>query len=991
MDRPKLKRKQKLACINCTRRKVKCDKGRPCLACIKYRINASCIYEVDESKEDYTASRRERLRTPIEKTATPKVKKPQSIDILKMNSKASAYFMIQQFKHKIKELEEMVNMDYADGMPLNHQLSDDKLSSEKYKPDLTAEYDNDSSELILAATDFAIFDSIGNLRKFNGVNLYNSSEDTINLDEVYNKFLDNTPLKSSNDGPFSWKSLAKKDQYFSGIWSYISLNEKLTNSMNKVLFLGIANQKRGRGTLKTSSDKFYYTSLEGEGYNDIRPYGDLNQCQNVASNLRKENVKSISDNTASINDLLVNFFQLTSIGSKFVAEIHLIKFITEIIPKKEIIWSHLERFFDQLYPFMPFIDEEEFNSHITRIIGPKDNKNNVEYDAEKGNIHEILDIKNRLDLSYIGTLFVIMRLSYVSVIQSASCKPADQYLLDTPIGPEFIKYTHLCLNQFNLCVNKNMGVLQCALFLRIYDSYAPEGGEGIDGKNIVLNGLLLRMAFLIGLNREPSANCKSMLNPNIQHLKRKIWYYLIFSEIEDAFKSGFPPSINKHNYDTILPFIGSNSNIANVKVEVTICNLFKYKFKYYEILLRLLNLSLGIKNNLFVSDLANILNLLELSIIDDHSELLFSTNNDSGDNYEEAVSMLIKTDFYLSLKNKLVSSYWHLLLNYESKNKIHLALFYFVKIINLCFDTSTWVGHKSNDIAKIFGDFSFLILNPRIILMLHMVNKLFFAIIVRVNLTIYNIQYNNELQIKSDDFGSLNVLSNIIHRCVDINIKVLCNLSRSYYYAWKVQNAQSFVSNLIAKKDFYSQTNISPTPIILSINPMKNLVSFTLEGLIKLQNTFVKTLSSNDSDKNFAKVITDTVNTARKKLGDMLMTNEEFIVFPIQKHSNDISTDSGLLYGFYDLDYNISSEIWKRRQQLEYEEILDLYHNSEFTAFGNLDTEDYAKSNESKVNESSTNIYDEGENINPKPLSESHLLSQTSLEDILSHNFNTFA
>lgn len=39
----------------------------------------------------------------------------------------------------------------------------------------------------------------------------------------------------------------------------------------------------------------------------------------------------------------------------------------------------------------------------------------------------------------------------------------------------------LCLDQFDLMRKSNLVVLQCAFFMRLYQIFAPEDGDGADG------------------------------------------------------------------------------------------------------------------------------------------------------------------------------------------------------------------------------------------------------------------------------------------------------------------------------------------------------------------------------------------------------------------------------------------------------------------------------------------------------------------------------
>ena len=101
-----------------------------------------------------------------------------------------------------------------------------------------------------------------------------------------------------------------------------------------------------------------------------------------------------------------------------------------------------------------------------------------------------------------------------------------KYLLQNPIGISLIDSAQNCLQYFDIFRKTSMPVLQCAYFLQLYHIFAPEDGDDGDGANTyALNSMVVRMAYSMGLNREPD-NFKDVLNDKRQnHLGRKIWHF----------------------------------------------------------------------------------------------------------------------------------------------------------------------------------------------------------------------------------------------------------------------------------------------------------------------------------------------------------------------------------------------------------------------------------------------------------------------------------
>ena len=254
---------------------------------------------------------------------------------------------------------------------------------------------------------------------------------------------------------------------------------------------------------------------------------------------------------------------------------------------------------------MPIIDETEFKTEITRILGPEEyNETAVEVSVEK-----------RLDFAYLGIMLVILRLTYLSLFLNRNCqneknlhttdpsKEAQElkYLLSNPINITLVNMAQECLEQFDLMRRTNFAVLQCAFMLKLYRMFAPEDGDGADaGDSQTYNAMLIQMAYSMGINREPVRNSYDDHQDDLKtnNIQRKIWNFLVISDIAQAYQYGNPLNIEKKYYDTSLPFhIPGNENIKDVELEKHVIGIFSYFEICYDKLYEILDSTLNIKTN----------------------------------------------------------------------------------------------------------------------------------------------------------------------------------------------------------------------------------------------------------------------------------------------------------------------------------------------------------------------------------------------------------
>lgn len=98
------------------------------------------------------------------------------------------------------------------------------------------------------------------------------------------------------------------------------------------------------------------------------------------------------------------------------------------------------------------------------------------------------------------------------------------------------------LSSFHFLRKVHFSVFQCTLYLKLYQTFASEEGDGADGADSqIFNGVLIHMAYSLGIHREPRQFKHGFKDEKHNNLCRKIWHYLVFSDITHT----FPPLPSK--------------------------------------------------------------------------------------------------------------------------------------------------------------------------------------------------------------------------------------------------------------------------------------------------------------------------------------------------------------------------------------------------------------------------------------------------------------
>lgn len=834
-------------CDNCRRRKVKCDRGRPCFSCVKRKIGHLCgnntSEEVPNDNHLDSSLEKKKMHLKVSDThfvvpecmnsgqncyseenshqstsSTTPTKNCQyssmAMNIGLMKPLTAGFFVLQMLKDKVKEIETFLGngIDMEDdtiSVEQNNLVSErtpylgSNLSSSKE----TKDHCRDS---MLRRTGESC-ETTSDYSTLAGINIVGSRQDLINFYEGYSSVHERLFLERLNHGPFSWLSLVKKDKYFYWLWDYL---DKRTGNGGVLRDLIKKSKEKKISDSSNEEREFEAKALDVEGGSCLKPYD--NPVQETSEKIKTQPSTDSSDfsNFTKIRYKFRND-QKSCFDIRINRELQLVETIHHILPNKRATWMLINIFFSYLYPYFPYIDEVDFKTAVINIIGSEDNISEPKIN---------LNVEKKHDLATIGIILIVLRLSFLALFSNLqsfesnkhgsylSLDEADiRYLSSHPIESDSIILSQMCLDQFQFLRNKNFFIFQLAFLLQVYHIVSPEG-DGVDGnEQQVSNGILVQMAYALGLNREPEKFAHVCNDKKVNNLGRKMWYFLRSNDLHNSISSGSSPLLISTYFDTQFPFADKKSaNILDFGTEEAICYSFTCIEKYYAPVKSILDLSLNITNKINISEFSSCLSKVELSI-----KLAFGTMESflvpfNSDKYLLPAVKAIQFRDYLSLKGFCLSSYLHLFFRYEEDN-ISVTFFYLKKILatHMMEIISGYLPYME-ETEIIFGVASDLILNPIFEYSIHKVNKTNIMLILRINVTIYNMesQQEHEVNLKLDQeyrrrFSSLCKLSVALRKCTERGLLTLSKLSNRYYYAWKVCKVQTHLLKIISDRKIY--------------------------------------------------------------------------------------------------------------------------------------------------------------------------------------------
>lgn len=717
-----------------------------------------------------------------------------------------------------------------------------------------------------------------------GMNPFTSSEETINFHKGFNPIIIEASGRRSCAGPLSWSNLKRKDcalrliskrlPHSSSIFAENKLIANLPTDNNHVYVSANASIEHKGEAFQLEESKqsgssecpkpvdtkanVPYEKSHIQGLSTTADNSNEKQSGNISK--VKSNIGPSSNTRVLTLDLTLN---MTHIGkeSKWTA------IIQKVIPKRRTIWTLLDLFFGRVYAYFPYVDEILFKSKICSIIGP------AAFVDETPKIK----IEKRVDLAYIGTLFCILRLTYLYVVpyddqraqkilESVSNDDVNKYVLENPIPITLIDVTAACIEHFIFVRKLCLPVFQCCWYYRLYQIHAPEDGENCDPATAQLaHSILVSTAYAIGLNREPSLIAEYAISQNeineltderTKSLSRKLWYALYFVDHMQTFSEGcYPIRITSSDYDVQLPRLSAEaSNSTNLELEKQVMQVYAF----WDIcadgpIAKILQLVLPMNRDVKVEEVMKLLSHSEVNVLnvmgsfDNFLQVLPEGHPDGVVRVGTLGLLMFSYSVFLSL-------YLLFLIHYNERGNYVLEYFYLQKLFyNNIMDCFPYFLKLVYGVDDIYGRGAGMMLLPEIITMIVRTIESLFLVITRANMLLFSRSSIPEKKYELHHNEKLEMARKILkysEKVARILLFALTKLMTKYYIAWKNYKSLLFILDMITKESYYAEKDplmeqfVTPTPFYEALK-ICEICDKSFEKFIKVSET-IEDLDLND-------------------------------------------------------------------------------------------------------------------------------------------------
>lgn len=790
MSQPRRRSNNTSVCKFCRRRKVRCDKGNPCSACVKYG-NSICEYPsepglraVDKpEKNNYGESVlqldliRPLKRSKGSASSNSSVGSNGSLGLLgssaSSNHDSLMHSELEFLKKKISMLENSVSLSK------HSSLSTHAEQKKQFHPIWYTEDPENFSFML-------------------GVNPCVSESQYFSFHKSYLPFISMGSSAPRHYNPLSWVSLIKADSSLSQMFSFKHSQKHHTCYHNKV---------PNGPSERVFNDKFKKFLDEDSAYNEsIETPSQQDESKQKLFLLLNQRAKSVG---------------LTIYEGNLDAEHNLLKKVLMLLPSRKVIWLLIDRFFERVYPFFPFLDQMDFESIVTKILGSS-SREDVEV--------KFLHIDKKIEVVYLGMILLVLRFAYLTLftnkdsvneanLYSNDPSPEAQelrYLLDNPIDIDVFGLAQRCATHFGYQRYLNIPILQLSLFLRLYNTYAPENGEGADDTNTHgYTAKIVDMAINLGLHREPDNFRSKIRSEKMNHLCRKIWWYLVTVDMNSGLSNGCHLLINKSQFDTRVPFhVPGAENCKDAKLEKAICvNYLRFE-QQYDKLYNVVSMISDVRTPLLMKDFCERLSSLEKTVVEHLGTLTAETFElNFRQNREEELenACTLKIGFHAVFF--LISINLHFFNHYEKMGEMDLAYYYLKKLLNVSVRRMLpFYDFYIEESSEIFKRTCDLAITPSFLTLVHKCTITLHCVMVRSRFSV--LQYENlsthqrDLLQNPEYAKRYNLLvqnCELGEACLKLFIKNVSCLTSRYYYSWRYVAAQKKLTSIRGGTDYYLQ------------------------------------------------------------------------------------------------------------------------------------------------------------------------------------------
>lgn len=830
MGEIKRKMRSSSVCFFCKRRKIKCDKGNPCSACVKYNESV-CEYDaVQDSKNNGKVNSFGGAVLDLDVRMPPRTASSSSSNSSSSRRGTKRTSEVQSelelLKRKISDLEKSVNLSHK--IPEESTQPDLDVQLPSRPPaqplDLTPNWSfmipshSNGSVSSLPTPTTADCSPIWQTNNDEAIMYLHTSHPfppevkEFSFHNIYLPFVSSGNTTPRYIPPLCWVSLVRLDPGMSPIFYY-----------NKG---SIQNRLKYEKPLQASDKVFQDKLLLAYGGET----GKYEKSKRIHFNSEKVDIVKTFNESA----MLVG---LTVFDGEIDPNADIVEKVRLLLPKRNIVWLLIDRFFSRVYPYYPFLDQVDFEQLVADILGSQ-SRDHVKIDS--------LNITKKLDIVTCGILLLVLRLSYLSIFtndmafneaiyKGSDLSPEGQartFLVHDPIHIDAIDIAQQCLQYFGYLRYCNLPILQLSIFIQLYQCYAPENGEGYE--DITVKGhtsMLINMAMSLGLHRDPDKFSLAPRSPKLNNLGRKIWWYLVILDCQAMISSGVALTTRRLQFDTKIPYYYEGcANVKDIEMEKTVISLLSPFETRYDEISRFSDLISSLEPLVNVPDLTAALSQSASRYFTLYSgalEELLSVPEVSQTVYEEVVRG-VKMKVHFQSHFFLISVAFHFFINFEKTGHIDHAYFYLKKLMYVAIKKMMpFYDAYVEKSLQIFKNTSDIPITPAFQGLVHKCMIYLHAILLRARFSILQCETSathNALLQKSTlykhRYELLRETYDLCEKCLNFFVNHTNKLGSRFYYSWRCSKAQVVLKEIRQGTDYYLNNRKGNEVFMLLTNAM---------------------------------------------------------------------------------------------------------------------------------------------------------------------------
>ncbi|SSD59802.1 uncharacterized protein SCODWIG_01563 [Saccharomycodes ludwigii] len=713
------RRRTTVVCLNCKKRKIKCDRQKPaCGNCLKSNAAQFCFYAHPEWAIDNQIECFDEERD--DNSNLYKSKSPEENDMTTKSSpsKRSSLSETSPRVHSTANLAGASSGTFHNGSSSTNQ---EKFMQEKFE--IICEKLNILSQEIQSLknkhnnTDIGDpFNSISNSESdpytgssdpnHNNANLLNFRYNDI-ID--FHDFYDSYESKRSTDidfKPLTTTSMCSKDVYISLIFKYYMARKWYIELLEKPHANATSNSNKNN-----TQDDRYTETCNLDGSSNANSSQDKNMLDKKLPHSMVETMLLNNDKPSLEEKALLKEFSkqrdkrfstFNILGNYCNNHLdlnttnYLKSEIIELLPRKSVIVYYLDIFWKYVYPHLPILDKNEFTDEIDKILvwdeekkGNSGGDGDGDYNGSTEDNRKVIHLKTKetFDLARVAILLLVLRFAFISISTQLKMSSKDKkYITQNAISVDSVYLANKCLSRFKIFRKTKIILLQALLLLKYYTLFSPEDGDGVDfTQGVIVNTTIAQMAYTMGLNRDPS-NFSYFENKDERkmYLSRKLWWHLVSMNRRHSIISGNTSIFLNCLVDTDVQIPAPPPSNDSELLENTFCKLTDSSEYIEELLASMIALVNRVRDVPKVSSILKIMNdvqyyldyynfnIEDLKIIPRCDKKQEKENGGSEINEEQIVVSLINCkilELQLLFRSCKLLLYHSIFLHYESIKK----------------------------------------------------------------------------------------------------------------------------------------------------------------------------------------------------------------------------------------------------------------------------------------------------------------------------------